>query len=75
MKHFFLLIVFTMNSSVSSLSPAARNGKLGWYNQFQECNFLANNSKGKILIFTDSLDSIHHVIPKLGENILLITGH
>ena len=61
---FFLLIVFTMNSSVSSLSPTPRNGKLGWYDQFQENNFLSNNRKGKMLIFGELH---HHVISCYSE--------
>ena len=45
-----------MNSSVTSLSPTPRNGKLAWYNQFQKPN-LFNNSTAKMLIATDSLVS------------------
>ena len=63
-----------MNSSIASLSPTPRNGKHGCYDQFQKHNLLLNNSKSKMLIVGDSLVSTYHVIPKYGENILLITG-
>ena len=63
-----------MNSSITSLSPTPRNGKHGWYEQFQKHNLLLNKSKAKLLIIGDSLVSNLHVIPKYGENILVITG-
>ena len=43
-----------MSSSITSLSPTPRNGKHGWYDQFQKHNFLLNTSKAKILILGDS---------------------
>ena len=46
-----------MNSSIISLSPTPRNGKHGWYDQFQKHNFLLNNSKAKMLLVGDSLVS------------------
>ena len=46
-----------MNSSITLLSPTPRNGKHGWYDQFQKHNFLLNNSKAKMLIVGDSLVS------------------
>ena len=46
-----------MNSSITSLSPTPRNGKHGWYDQFQKHNLLLNNSKAKMLIIGDSLVS------------------
>ena len=46
-----------MNSSIASLSPTPRNGKHGWYDQFQKHNLLLNNSKAKMLIVGDSLVS------------------
>ena len=59
-----------MNSSVTSLSPTPRNGKHGWYDQFQKHNLLLNNSKAKILLVGDSLVPNLPLIPKYGENIL-----
>ena len=46
-----------MNSFITSLSPTPRNGKHGWYDQFQKHNLLLNNSKAKILIAGDTLVS------------------
>ena len=46
-----------MKLSVASLSPSPRNGKLGWYNQFQKHNLLLNNSKANMLIVSASLVS------------------
>ena len=46
-----------MNSSITSLSPTPRNGKHGWYDQFQKHNILLNTSKAKMLIIGDSLVS------------------
>ena len=46
-----------MNSFITSLLPTPRNGKHGWYDQFQKHNFLLNNSKAKMLIVGDSLVS------------------
>ena len=46
-----------MSSSITSLSPTPRNGKHGWYDQFQKHNLLLNNSKAKMLIVGDSLVS------------------
>lgn len=63
-----------MNSSVTSLSPAPRNGKIGWDNQFQKHNLLLNNSKAKMLIVDGTLVSNLSRYPKYDEeNILLIT--
>ena len=44
-----------MHSSIASLPPTPRNGKHGWYDQFQKHNLLLNNSKAKMLIVGDSL--------------------
>ena len=64
MQHYFFyrmiiieLIIYRMNSSITSLSPTPRNGKHGWYDQFQKHNFLLNNIKVKMLIVGDSLVS------------------
>ena len=46
-----------MNSSIASLSPSPRNGKHGWYDQFQKHNLLLNNSKAEILLVGGSLVS------------------
>ena len=53
-----------MNSSVTSLSPTPRNGKYGCYDQFQKHNLLLNNSKIKMLIFSDLLVSNLSRYPK-----------
>ena len=50
-------MIYRMNSSITSLSPTPRNGKHGWYDQFQKHNLLLNNSKAKMLIVGDSLVS------------------
>ena len=47
-----------MNSSITSLSPIPRNGKHGWYDQFQKDNLLLNKSKAKLLIIGVSLVQI-----------------
>ena len=39
--------------SLNLLSPTPRHGKFGWYNQFLKLN----NSKSKILMIGDSLNS------------------
>ena len=54
-----------MNSSITSLSSTPRNGKHGWYDQFQTHNLLLNNSKAKMLIVGDSLVSNLSRYPKI----------
>ena len=54
-----------MNSSITSLSPTHRNGKHGWYDQFQKHNLLLSKSKAKILIDRDSLVSNLSHYPKI----------
>ena len=54
-----------MNSSITSLSPTHRNGKHGWYDQFQKHNLLLNKSKAKLLIVGDSLVSNLSHYPKI----------
>ena len=67
-----------MNSTITLSSPTPRNGKHGWYDQFQKHNFLLNSSKAKMLIVGYSLLSNLSLYPeiwrkyflKYGENIL-----
>ena len=54
-----------MNWSITSLSPTHRNGKHGWYDQFQKHNLLLSKSKAKILIDRDSLVSNLSHYPKI----------
>ena len=54
-----------MKTSITPLSPSPRNGKYGWYDQFQKHNFLLNNSKAKMLIVGDSLLSNLSRYPKI----------
>ena len=53
-----------MNSSIS-WSSTPRNGKPGWYDQFQTHNLLLNNSKAKMLIVRNSLVSNLSRYPKI----------
>ena len=45
-----------------SFIPVSRNGKLGWYEEFNKHNFLLQQSPAKILLIGDSL------ISNLGRN-------
>ena len=63
-----------MNSSITSLSPTPRNGKHGWYDQFQKHNLLLNNSKAKILLVGDSLVSNLSRYPKIWRKYFMNHG-
>ena len=63
-----------MNSSITSLSPTPRNGKHGWYDQFQKHNFLLNNSKAKMLVVGDSLVSNLSRYPEIWRKYFIYHG-
>ena len=63
-----------MNSSITSLSPTPRNGKHGWYDQFQKHNLLLNNSKAKTLIVDDLLVSNLSHYPKIWRKYFIDHG-
>ena len=62
-----------MNSSITSLSPTPRNGKHGWYDQFQKHN-LVNNSKAKMLIVGDLLLSNLSHYPEIWRKYFINDG-
>ena len=63
-----------MNSSITSLSPTPRNGKHGWYDQFQKHNLLLNNSKAKLLLVGDSLVSNLSRYPEIWRKYFMNNG-
>ena len=63
-----------MNSSIASLSPTPRNGKRGWYDQFQKHNLLLNSSKARMLIVGDSLVSNLSRYPKIWRKYFINLG-
>ena len=66
--------IYRMNSSITSLSPTLRNGKHGWYDQFQKHNLLLNNRKVKILIVGKSLVSNLSRYPRIWRKYFINHG-